>query len=409
MPDDYKCPPVRDPAQQPTNPLFKCKKLEEPKGPDFEEPKQCRKGCTCPPGTETKKDCLEKLIDGQTQPITDGDKAKAFKAELEQLLTKARAASQEYTLNKYQTLLEQWKKQDCEIAELIRKLVCAVPCWKCVLECHVCTLLYEFKYAEERLYGGLTPPPKVRNLQELHFWQTQDKAAKERTFLRIKGVLTAWEKPAQTIEKVLADNAKLISDICKTLCTDPSKAIFDVFLKLVPLHLAIAPPEESEVITKIEKQYTQLCLCDTGGNPDDCCGPNVGELSWLARIIGPQPYLIKPEQYFDVICCLAKHRYQEAKDQLSRAEAVVANTQTRINRNKALIENGPKTFEKDAKGAIPAVINCNDYKPIPDKPDCKPDDYKKDDYKPGDKPGEYEPGGYKPGGDEPSGTEGSHA
>jgi hypothetical protein len=357
---DYKCPPVEYAAQQTADPE-QCYDLQEAKPPDFEEQEKCAQVCYCPPTSQTGKDCLEKLIDKQTPDITQGDKAKTFKAELEQLLTKARAASQEYTQERYDRLVKQWIEQDCEIADLIRKLECAVPCWRCVIECHVCPLLYEFMYAEERLFSGLTPPAKVRNLQELLFWQTQDKEAKDRTFLRIKGVLAAWEKPAQTIEKALADDAKLITDVCKSLCAEPAKAIFDLFLRLIPLHLAVAPPA-SKVRTKIASEYTKFCECDAQGEPDDCCGPNVGRLSLRNRIIGPQPYLIKPQDYFNLICCLVENRYQQAKDHLGRAEAAVANTQTLIARNKALLENGPKTFDKDARAAIPAVIDCGVYR-----------------------------------------------
>jgi hypothetical protein len=362
---DHKCPPPDDPAVQPHNPGDKCYPLPDTHCPELKDPEKCPPDpylhCKCPRGPDTNKDCLDKLIDKQTEPITSGDKAKAFKADLEAFLAKAQAASKEYTLDKFDKLVKQWVEEDCNIAELVRKLVCAVPCWRCIIECHICPLIYELRDAEQRLFGDGKLPAEVKNLNELLCCQTQDKAAKERTFNRIKSVLTAWEKPAQTIEKALADNAKIIADVSASL---GPKAVYDVFLKLIPLHLAIAPPRDSQWKTKIAKVYTQFCHCDEG-NPDECCGPNVGELSWRQRLIGPQPYLIDPAEYFKVVCCLVKYRYEPAKNALSGAEAAVANTTNLIKRYQAVIENGPKTFEKDAKAAIPAVIICTDYD-VPD-------------------------------------------
>jgi hypothetical protein len=120
------------------------------------------------------------------------------------------------------------------IAELIRTLVCALPCWRCVIECYVCPLLNDLHYAEQWLYGDGTLYADVHNLHDLHYWHTRNKEVHERRFNRIKAVLAAWEKPAQTIEKALNDNQALIDAACKLVGTDPGKAVYDVFLKLVP-------------------------------------------------------------------------------------------------------------------------------------------------------------------------------
>ena len=79
------------------------------------------------------------------------DQAK-FKAELTKLLETARKAVQDYTRDKYLDLVDRWVKQDAVIAELLRKLECAVPCWKCILDCFVCPLLNSLHDAEKRLY-----------------------------------------------------------------------------------------------------------------------------------------------------------------------------------------------------------------------------------------------------------------
>jgi len=372
---DYKCPDPEYPAEQPHNPGGHCDKLPEPWCPKLDEPDPCPPDpyhkCLPPPGGDKKtRRCLEDLIENQTAPITAGDKAKIFKADLTQFLDKANTAVKDYTREKYDALVKQWVEEDCDIAELVRKLVCALPCWFCVIERHVCPLLYDVRDAELRLFDGGPPFKEVHNLFELLFCQTQEKAAKERQFNRIKAVLTAWEKPATIIEKALTDNAKLIVDLGKVLGNEPSKVVVDLFFRLIPLHLAIAPPRGSRWKTKIAKEYTQFCHCDMG-EPDYCCGPDVGKLSLRQRLIGPQPYLIDPDDYFDLICCLVEQRYGPAKDQLSSAEAAVTKTENLIKRNRDAIDNGLKNFDKDAKAAIPAMVDCWKYEHNPDEPDTE--------------------------------------
>jgi hypothetical protein len=353
------------PAEQPHPPNGGCDKLPETTPPTLDPPAKCPdppECCHCPTPPSSTPNCLEALIEQQTAQMTVADKAKAFKTELEALLTKARAASQEYTADRYSKLLKQWQEQDRQIAELIRKLVCAVPCWRCVIECYVCPLLNELHYSEVWLYGDGTFASDAHNLYDLRYWLERDMDAKQRRFLRIKGVLAAWETPAKTIEKALQDNAKLISDAEKALGTDSAKVVYDVFLKLVPMHLAIAPPaKDPDTTTKIDHKYTDFCGCDTG-TPDDCCGPDVGEFSLRDRILGPQPYLIDPNNYFKVICCLVEQRYLPAKDAAAAAEAAFQAKDNEIKRRHAQISEAlkPGAFEKSAKAAIPATIDCGD-------------------------------------------------
>lgn len=362
----HECPPApKDPADQPHPPgVDTCADLPTSTPPSLEPPPKCPRDPSCryPEKPTSDPNCLEKLIAKQAAEIAAAEKAKAFKTDLEALLGKAKTASQEYTRAKYEQLTKQWSEQDADIAELIRKLVCALPCWRCVIEAHVCPLLNELHYAEQWLYGDGTLYSEVHNLHDLQYWHTRNKEAKERRFNRIRGVLTAWEKPVQTIEKILNDNKTLIDTAGKLVGTDPGKAVYDVFLRLVPMHLAIAPPSGSSWTTKIGKEYTQFCGCDTG-TPDNCCGPDVGESSFRQRLIGPQPYLVDPNEYFKVICCLVEERYGPAKDALGKAEADWLTVDNDIKRFKAQIENGLKSFEKDAKGAVPSAIDCCDYEP----------------------------------------------
>jgi hypothetical protein len=363
-PNGHDCHPTTDnPAGQPKTPQSDgCDTLPTNPEPPLEEPKKCPDpACECPPKPGSGSNCLEDLIGDQATPVAAGDKAKVFKADLEALLAKAKTAASEYNREKYQKLLKQWGEQDEQIAELLRKLDCNLTCWPCVLECLVCPRLYELRYAEQWLYGNDVMIADVHNLNDLLYWHSRNKDFLERRFNRVKTVLAAWEKPAQTIEKALADDAKLISDINKSLGSDPAKVLVDVFFKLVPMHLAIAPPAEDEdTTTAIDKKFTEICKCDDG-LPDDCCGPDVGVLSIRQRLIGPQPYLIDPNAYFDLICCLVKQRYAPAKDELSKAEAEYQKTEAKIKRYKALLEDGLKSFEKDAKGAIPGDLDCCDY------------------------------------------------
>lgn len=358
----HECTPHEDPARQPHPPGGDCAELPKTTPPDPPKPPECPPDpcCTCPPPPTSTSNCLEELIATQAAQITAAEKAKAFKTDLEALLGKAKTAEQEYTRKKYDDLVKQWADQDRQIAELIRKLVCAVPCWRCIIECHVCPLINNLIYAERWLYGDGTLYAEVHNLYDLRYWHDRDREAKQRTFDRIKSVLAVWEKPMQTIEKVLADDAKLIADAGKALGSDAPKVVYDVFLRLVPMHLAIAPPSGSAWTTAIGKEYTQFCACDKG-TPDDCCGPDVGEWSLRQRLIGPQPYLIDPNYYFNVICCLVEKRYRPAKDALAEAEVAFQSVDDRIKRYKAQIENGLKSFDKDAKGAIPSVVDCCDY------------------------------------------------
>jgi hypothetical protein len=327
----------------------------------------------CPPGPTGTKDCLETLINEQAKAIAGGEKAKTFKSDLEALLAKATAANQEYTRDKYQKLVKQWIGQDEEIAELIRKLVCAVPCWKCIIECYICPKFEELRKAEWDLYGDDTLYQEWNNLFDQQYWRTRDKDIKERAFNRIKSVLTAWEKPAQTIEKALADDAKLIADANKALGADAPKVVYDVFLKLVPMHLAIAPAKGIQIdnkstTTRIDKRFTEFCDCDKGTTAD-CCGTDVGPWSLRTRLVGPQPNLVDPNLYLDVICCLAENYYRPAKEALSLAEGELITVDSLIKAAKAKLEDGLKNFEKNARGAIPSDVVCCDKEIKIEKPE----------------------------------------
>lgn len=298
------CENDSDPADQPKDPIDTCPDVPDCKAPGLNPPEKCvpDSHCNCKDPPKDSSNCFDQLIADQAGEISKADSAKTFKTELESLQTKAKAASLDYTQARYKELRDRWWELDGQISEFIRKLVCAVPCWRCLIECYVCPLLYEVRYDEQRLWGDGTLYTEVHSLSDLRYWLDRDQQRKKRVLDRIHGVLQAWEKPAQTIDKALADNKTLLDASGKLLSTDATKAVYDVFMQLVPKHLAIAPPVSSGRKTRIAKHYTQFCDCDKG-KPDDCCGPDVGVPSLRQQLIGPQPYLIDPTKFFSVICC----------------------------------------------------------------------------------------------------------
>jgi hypothetical protein len=374
-PRERECPPSpKDPADQPKPPSDgdSCKDIPTSTPPEVKPPEKCPEtDCHCPKGPGSTPNCLEELIAKQAIDIAAAKKAETFKKDLEELLAKAKAAGQDYTRVKYESLVKQWVELDALIAAFIRKFECALPCWRCIIECYICPILNELHYAEQWLYGDGTLPADAHNLYDLQYWRSRDKEQKERRFNRIKSVLGVWSAPATAIEKILKDNKTLLEALDKSPSSAAGSVVVDLFLKLVPMHLAIAPPSGSSWTTKIGKEYTVFCECDTG-KPDDCCGPDVGERTLRQRLIGPQPYLIDPNDYFTLICCLVDKRYGKAKDELAKAEADLAAIDDRIARLKAQIDGGliKEAFEKAAKGAIPIAIDCCDFET--DEDDSKP-------------------------------------
>jgi hypothetical protein len=319
----------------------------------------CEQPCCCPKDPGTKENCLDKLIADQAQQIAEAEHAKAFKADLEDLLKKANGAKQDYTKAKYLDLSERWEKEDAALADLIAKLVCAVPCWKCLIECEICPLLYAVRQLNLRLNGDGTLIAKVYSLRDLRHWQDRNREAKQEVVDRIKAVLAAWEKPAQTLDKILTDNVKAIDDIKKILATDSAGAIYGLFANVLPMHLAIAPRGAN---SKIAAQYTALCSCYLG-TPDDCCGPDVGEPSVLQELIGPQPYIVDPDKFFDIICCIATQRYLPAKEQLAAAASELAKIDAEIAKTKSDIDQKRASIAADYKGNVANPIDCDDYQP----------------------------------------------
>jgi len=355
-------PPPEDPADQPHEPQeTECQDPPPgPEAPPLDPPAPCPDStCDCPKKPPASANCLQDLIDDQAKQVTVAEEAGKFKAELDGILKQANTAVQAYTRARYDELIKLWLDEDKEIVDLIRKVVCAVPCWRCVIECYICPLLNELHYAEERLYGDGTLYSAVHNLYDLRYWRERDLDAKQRTLDRIKAVLAAWQDPYTTITNAInTGNKTLITKIKKSFESDPAKAVYDLFFVLIPMHLAIAPPATtSGLTTGIGKVYTVFCECDKGTS-DVCCGPNVGPFSLRERLIGPQPYLIDPDLYFKIICCLVQHRYVSAKKAVANAKAAFNAVDNEIKRGKEQLDKGLKSFGTTATDAIPAGVKC---------------------------------------------------
>jgi hypothetical protein len=365
-PASYDCPPPPDhPAPQPKPPGngSTCQPIVPTTPPELKPPPPCPPDpdCTCPKPPSTPS-CLEDLIVKHTAETANAEKATKFKADLDELLKQAKAANQKYTRTKYDELVKRWVEQDVAIAMLLSRLICIVPCWRCVIECYVCPLLTQLRDAELLLYDNDKLYADVNDLHDLQHWHTRDKQIKDRRVARIEKVLTAWTSPGptDTIEAILNETKELAGAISTAMGKEPSKAIYDTFFKLIPKHLAIAPPA-ALVKTKIEEEFTVYCGCDTG-EPDDCCGPDVGKLTLRQRLVGPLPYLVDPNEYYTLICCIVDKRFRPTKEAAWKADASLASVAARI---ATLIERlgpeWPKTFETDATGAIPSEIDCCDH------------------------------------------------
>jgi hypothetical protein len=373
-PHGHDCDPTDNPADQPKPPSDgkECEETKPTPPPEWKDPEPCwtpDPRCKCP---EEEKDpppkCLTDLIAEQTASSVVAQRAEEFKKVLEDILAKAQAVRQQYTRDKYDELVKEWKAQDEEFARVIRTLVCDVPCWKCVLSCYVCPLINTIYVAQKSLYDDGELYTEVHDLRDLEYWHQRNKDAKQREFDRIKGILSAWETPGDSIADVLSKNKAQIEKIKGLIPTENGKAIFEMFVVLIPTHLAIAPPAGEGTTTRIDKKYTEFCKCEDE-EPKDCCGPDVGP--WILRVqsIQPKPYLIDPNDYFKLICCLVTKFYSPAKKALTEAEVGLADVTARIDAAKKAYEDGLKNFAANADAAIPKVIKCGEYEKDRDEDD----------------------------------------
>lgn len=358
----------KDPASQPHGqaPNADCKKPPYEKTPPKlePEPKPCETCCNCPPAPKPDEGCLDDLIRKEATIASLGEEAKKSKAELEGFLAKMRTASAKYTPEAYPDLVKRWKDNDVLIVDLIRKLICNVECWWCVIECEICPLINAIA-ADERLLKGTNQLYATANsLYDQRYWWWREREIQAEAFERVNKVMLAWQDPFTTIDGILKTNHSEVgaASAGKMLGPELHKMIYDVFFKWVPLHLSIAPPTDIAQ-TAIQKRYVELCKCEEPKPADDCCGPNIGPLTVRERLVGPLPFLIKPELFPELICCLASNAYRPAKAAFAAASAAFAAVDAEIESKKASIATRLKNLPSDAKLRLGKPIDCKDYQP----------------------------------------------
>lgn len=345
---------------------------------------KCPSNCKCPKeGTDTTSQCLDDIVAKQDGDAGAKEKEK-LKADLTKIVDAAKKARQAYTREKYDEYKKRWKFQNGEIVKLLHKFECSVCCWACVLECHINPLLNELNRAELMLHDSGKLIGEINDLLDKQYYVTRYIQGKNRTADRILRVIKAWESPATSIDKALNDNDKLIADISKQMGLQPGKVIYDIFITLIPRHMAIAPETEKN---NIPSKYIDIfkCKCNFGaGAKDECCDVNTGQLGFLERLVSPQASLIDPDNYFDLICCLIKCRYEPVANILIEANIELQKINNEIERNLKIVgPSWPAEFEKNARAAIPSEVDCIKYPHNPDKKDpCASDEPKKKDEQP---------------------------
>lgn len=339
----------------------KCEPLvPAPTPPELPPATQCPQPCDCPtPPGGTPDDCLEKLIRCQAKLVKQADRAKALVEELTEIQGKVAAAKVDYTQKRYADLKKLWEEQDKLIAALTEKVKCSVPCWECLISCRLCPQLTEIRNLEDRLNGTGALTDKVYSLLDLQFWHQRNVAQMEARVKRIKDVLAAWEKPSTTLGEALDKNGKLLESLPALLATDAAKAIFDIFMTLVPRHLAIRP---RDLTTTIKDKFIDICSCPEG-TPDDCCGPDVGIMTLRERLVGLLPYIVDPAKLSPIICCLTKERLEPASNQLADAQANLAAVTAEIEQTTKLITDKTAGLEAAFTAELTNPIDCAPYKP----------------------------------------------
>jgi hypothetical protein len=361
----------------------KCEKLPDPPPiPELPPVKECPQPCCCPqPPGGPPSNCLDDLIKSQTRIVKKADRANDFVKELTAIQGDVTTALGTYTQARYKELLKAWLEQDKAIVELVRKLVCAVPCWECLLECRLCPQLTEIRRLEDRLNGTGELTTQVFSLLDLQYWHQRNVFNMQGRVDRIKNVAAAWKDPSGALGTALEADAKLIEDTQKIIATDSAKAVYDIFMTLIPRHWAIRPRDgDAAHASKIDMRFVHICECSQGnkdcacddGDPDDCCGPDVGILTLRQRLVGPLPYIVDPAQFPDIICCLTRERLRPASDQLADAQAELAAATDDVQKTQALIGDKTKAIETTFRAELPNPIDCKDYTPKKKPPQQQP-------------------------------------
>jgi len=354
-----------EPTTTKPDPYEQCEHPKDWSAPVVPDPKECAHTCKCPSGPVgggTDR-CLQDAIDTEQKKVAAAKQASSFVEVLTGLQKKVDDALSKYTRDIYKGLRDDWIEFDGNLLlRVIQQLECPVKCWPCVVECRLCHLLNKIRNSQLKLDGTVkTLPTEVHSMQELLCWNQRSVDLRQKEFDRIDALLTAWvSNPAEVLRKALTDNAELAQKILDSIATDQVGAMWNLFMRVLPLHFAIAP---SDVTSKVPDSFKDVCKkCD----PDDesvCCTVHTGERSLRQQLIGPKPYIVDPDGYPKIICCLVQHRYQPASASLAQAQADLDNITKGIDRIKKEIADSTASLQTDFIGDLKTPIDCADYKP----------------------------------------------
>ena len=351
--------PSPPPKDQPCESDYGCDDLPTgPEPPELCPPKTCDYRCNCPGKAKPPEPpCFDELIACQTSLVEQGTEADKIKNDLVAMRDAANDAKKTYTREVFDSLTKRWKDQDKDIVSAIQVVICNVPCWWCVIDCHICQLLYKIRWIEERLEGR---PGKLiteaYSLRDLKHWHDRNVAEKERRFNYIDKVMKAWGNPAKSIDEALTLNEQIVASVRSM---DPADALEKVFFDLIPRHLAIAP---RPIDTDIEDKYIRLCTKCDEHEPDDCCGPDMGLPSARQLLVEPLAYIVDPDEFFDLLCCIATQRFQPAKQQHEKAKADRDKVNAEITNLEAELLRRKEKPLAEYRGSISTPIDCDKYK-----------------------------------------------
>lgn len=353
---------MEDSTPKPQDPYKSCDEPKDWTAPEPVKPKPCDQPCCCPgdPGGGGN-DCLQAVIDEEQRKVAAAAQAGTFVQVLGDIQKKADDARNKYTRTVYNGLVDDWRKFDSGVlVPLTKQLECSLRCWECVVECRLCQLLKMIRDRRLLLDGTVEKlPTTVDSLRELMCWHERNVEFRKKEFARVDGVLTAWvTDPAGALRKALTDNQEKAQKILDSLATDQVGALWSLVMDVLPLHMAIAPRGQKSAI---DPAFLTICdKCD----PDDptcCCTVHVGERSIRQQRIGPKPYIVDPDRYPDIICCLVTHRYQKASVLLAKAQAELDEITKRIDRVTKEIDDRTASLATDFRGDLKTPIDCQQY------------------------------------------------
>ena len=188
--------------------------------------------------------------------------------------------------------------------------------------------------------------------------------AKERRLDRIKGVLAAWEKPATTIEKSRRTTMpRLIETAEQRPGQRPSKAV----VRRVPATRADASGDraagELGMDDRRSARSTRSSASATPASRTTAAVPTSASQPVRQRLIGPQPYLIDPNDYFDVICCLVEKRYARRRTRWARRKSSWPRSSDRIKapQGAGSSRTDLKKLREGRQGRHPERVDCCDF------------------------------------------------